>query len=198
MALNPTKSTFLKVTRSVYTINSSYSLCNSAVLNVNFVKMLGITVTSDLKWNYHTTIIRNKAAKNLGVLARCFKGAKSGVISLLYKSLVRSTILFSAPAWHPTTGANLAALERVQNRATRLILGCKKGDTRSSAVRRAACGMPSLGEQWDKITLTFFCKCLSGAYDLLVFHPDRVTVKPRREGLRGDRCVLTTPRSGAC
>ena len=52
-----------------------------------------------------------------------------------------------------------------------------------------------LAELWDKITLTFFLKCLSGAHDLLVLHPDRVSVKPRREGLRGDRCVLTTPRS---
>ena len=195
MALNPTKSTYLRVTRSTHPIDTSYSICNLQVPSVKAVKILGVTVTSDLKWNNHTAVIRNKAAKTLGFISRCFKGAKCSVISLLYKSLVRSSLLFAAPAWHPTTGANLAALERVQNRATRLILGCKKSDTRSSDARRAACGLPSLGELWDKITLSFFCKCLTGACDLLVFHPDRVTVKPRRVGLRGDRCVLTTPRS---
>ena len=114
---------------------------------------------------------------------------------MLYKSLVRSRIVFAAPAWHPTSGANLSALERVQNRATRLILNCKKSDPRSGAERAAICGLPSLAELWDRITLSFFLKCLSGAHELLVFHPDRVSVKPRREGLRGDRCVLTTPRS---
>ena len=49
--------------------------------------------------------------------------------------------------------------------------------------------------QVNSISLSFFRKCLLGVCDLVVFSANRVSVRARRAGLRGDRCVLTTPMS---
>ena len=195
MKLNPLKSVHLRVSRSISPIISAYTINGSHINQVPYVKILGIMVSSDLKWSLHVDMVRKKASRTLGFLAKCFKAAKSSITCMLFKSLVRSKLVYGAPAWNPTTLADLSALERVQSRATRLILGCKKSDPRSRAERRTECGLVGLAKLRERVTLSFFCRCLLGIYDMAIFSAGSVSVRARREGLRGDRCVLTTPRS---
>ena len=157
------------------------------------MKLLGVAVSSDLRWNCHTDTVRRKSIAILGILAKCFRGGKAKFTRLLYISLVRSKLLYGIPAWFPTTAVNMEKLERVQSRATRLILGYKAAA--SMTLRLAACKLPSLSAIIDSNTLSFFCKCLAGAYDLNVLGPKRVSIRARREGLRGGLTTLVTPRS---
>ena len=51
-------------------IQASYTLEGTVLENVESIKYLGITITSDLKWNTHITNVCTKANRTLGSLRR--------------------------------------------------------------------------------------------------------------------------------
>ena len=185
----------MTLTRSREPIPTNYAISNCPLPAALTIKLLGVTVSSDLRWNSHIDTVRRKSIAILGILAKCFRGGKAKFTRLLYISLVRSKLLYGIPSWSPTTMVNMEKLERVQSRATFLILGYKAAARLTRDLRLAACKLPSLSATIDSNTLTFFCKCLAGSYDLNVFGTNRVSIKARREGLRGGLTTLVTPRS---
>ena len=132
--------------------------------------------------------------RTLGWLSRSFQAPSPNTLRVLYLTMVCSTLTFGTPAWHPTSVCNLEKLERVQGRATRLILGCKGADREVAPMRLSRCNLPPISSYLDKADHKFLVKCLSGASDFQFFREDRVSVRSRREGLRGDGVLLTYPR----
>ena len=47
---------------------------------------------------------------------------------VLYESLARPVIEYAAPTWNPYVAKDVLALERIQRRASRLVLGQKCGE----------------------------------------------------------------------
>ena len=70
----------------------------------------------------------NKANKLLGLVHRTVGSSDPGGFSMLCKSLLRPVLKYAALAWNPYLPNDVLALERVQQRASRLALAQQRGE----------------------------------------------------------------------
>ena len=98
---------------------------NETVELVEEIKLLGVIVTSDLKWHENTKHITKKAFSRIWMLRRLKNmGASRQVLLDAYCKLVRSVVEFAAPVWTSgITKENSIHIERVQKSALAVILG---------------------------------------------------------------------------
>ena len=71
MRFQPVKCNMMQLTRKpIKKIHASYTLEGSDLENVESIKYLGVTITSDLRWNTHVSNVYTKANRTLGFLRR--------------------------------------------------------------------------------------------------------------------------------
>ena len=94
---------------------------------VEKMKLLGVIITSDLKWRENTEFITKKAFKRLWLIKRLKQlGASTAALVDLYFKHVRSVVEFSAVVWTSSlTQENICSIERVQKAALAVILGSR-------------------------------------------------------------------------
>ena len=94
-----------------------------AIERVNSAKMLGVSISDNLKWNEHVEQITCKASKRLYMLTRLKKaGVPSKDILTVYLSKIRSLLEYGCEAWHPGLTEYLDSdIENIQKRALRII-----------------------------------------------------------------------------
>ena len=117
-----------KELRISFAKNSQDNLDPIVVNNKNLeviqtAKLLGLTISSNLKWNAHVSEIVSKAASRLFLL-RQFKRACSEPNELLcfYRTCIRPVAEYACQAYHNSLPAYLSDdLERIQRRALRII-----------------------------------------------------------------------------
>ena len=117
-----------KELRISFANNSPDNLDPMVVNNKNLeviptAKLLGLTISSNLKWNAHVSEIVSKAASRLFLL-RQFKRACSEPNELLcfYRTCIRPVAEYACQAYHNSLPAYLSDdLERIQRRALRII-----------------------------------------------------------------------------
>jgi hypothetical protein len=123
MVLNARKCKVMDITRARRPLFFEYSI-NGAVLEyVHRQRLLGVHLSSDLRWEVHTDTVRAKAAQTLSFAARNLQGCTPRVKRMAYQSLVKPIMTFGLPAWHPTTAENTNKLEGLQKRALHFIHG---------------------------------------------------------------------------
>ena len=77
------------------------SLENQEIEVVEQMKLLGVIITSDLKWSANTEFIVKKAFKKLWVLRRLKEaGANRDELIDMYIKIVRSIVELAVPVWH--------------------------------------------------------------------------------------------------
>ena len=72
-------------------------------------KYLGITITTDLSWNWHITKVAQKANNTLGFLRRNLKTSPKSTKDCAYKTLVRSRqqLEYACQVWDPYRVKNI-------------------------------------------------------------------------------------------
>ena len=86
-------------------------------------KHLGITFTSDLKWNVHIQGVIGNAAKRAGLLRWMSHHLRGPLIAHLYLAYVRPTMEYASPLWHGSIrDEDALQLERIQAAVARRIL----------------------------------------------------------------------------
>jgi ribonucleases P/MRP protein subunit RPP40 len=158
MTMNEKKCKVMEITKSRTARHYFYTLGGVPLEYVDQHRLLGVHISSDLKFNAHTDIVRAKAAQNLGFISRNLHGCSSRVKRIAYLSLVKPTMTFGLPAWNPTTEGNKQKLERVQKRAQHFIYGRNPPTPRQQNI------MP-VKMHLRHTELVFFKKCSSGAID---------------------------------
>jgi hypothetical protein len=68
MEFHPGKCNVIHFTRSRSPFHTKYHLYDQELETVSSVKYLGVTISSDLRWNKHTTAVRNAASGSLRFL----------------------------------------------------------------------------------------------------------------------------------
>ena len=94
---------------------------------VQTTKLLGVNLTSDLKWTKHVTHICSKASKRLHAL-RLLKrnGVQSRDLQKVYCCFVRPILEYACPVWQSSLSILLSdQIEHIQKRALRIILPTK-------------------------------------------------------------------------
>ena len=92
---------------------------------VDEVKLLGVVINNNLKWDKNTSFLVKKANKKMRMLhiAARFTRNRDHLIQI-YKTFIRSNLEFSSNVWHSSlTKENRQDLERVQKAALKVILG---------------------------------------------------------------------------
>ena len=123
MKLNAAKCSFMDVTLSNFRRYGRYSINNLPLAHTDHVKLLGLNISYNLSWNFHTESVRSKSAKLIAFVSRNLKGCTRKVKQQSYLTLIRPILTYGAPAWHPTTKENVHKIQLLQNRVSRFIYG---------------------------------------------------------------------------
>ena len=108
-------------------LDTSYYVSNVQLPIVSSVKLLGITLQSNLKWNSHITEIIKKVNKKLFMLRKLkVTGLNTDELIIIYKGYIRPVMEYAAPVWHSSlTLAQSDKLELTQKRVCRIALGTR-------------------------------------------------------------------------
>ena len=122
MRFQPVKCNMMQLTRKhLNKIQASFTLEGAVLENVDNIKYLGVTITSDLKWNTHISNICTKANRTLGFLRRTLFSCPQNVEEAAYKGMVRPILEYGSSVWDPHPDKLQEELEKVQNRAARFV-----------------------------------------------------------------------------
>ena len=102
MRFQPVKCNMIQPTRKpIKKIHASYTLEGTNLENVESIKYLGVTITSDLRWNTHVSNVCTKANRSLGFLRRHLYSCPQEVKEAAYKGLVRPVLDYGSSVWDP-------------------------------------------------------------------------------------------------
>ena len=104
----------IKKTHASYTLEGT---------DVESIKYLGVTITSDSRWNTYVSNVCTKANRTLGFLRRNLYSCPQEVKEAAYKGLVRPVLDYGSSVWDPLGVVLQEELESVQKRAARFVIG---------------------------------------------------------------------------
>ena len=125
-------------------IHASYTLEGTDLENVESIKYLGVTITSDLRWNTHVSNVCTKDNRTLRFLRRNLYSFPQEVKEAAYKGLVRPVLDYGSSVWDSPGLFLHEELESVQKRAARLVTGNYNYETGSMTVKM---GIPQEKEE---------------------------------------------------
>ena len=89
--------------------------------NVKSIQYLGVTITSELRWNTHVSNVCTKANRTLGFLGRNLYSCPQEIKEAAYKGLVHPVLDYGSSVWDPQGVILQEELESVQKRAARFV-----------------------------------------------------------------------------
>ena len=126
MKINKKKTkTMLFNTATTRDFTPKLNIENETIELVEEMKLLGVMVTSDLRWHSNTNYITKKGYSRLWMVRRLkLIGASTAELLDVYCKQIRSVLEYAAVVWHPgLTVNNTADIERVQKACLAIILG---------------------------------------------------------------------------
>jgi len=120
-----TKKTKEMVMGSCGTEMNTLMISSTAVERVSTYKLLGVVVSSNLKWEDHVSAITSKAARRIWFLKKLKRaGASVEDLAYYYQAVIRPVMEYASPVWHSNlTKGQTKTLEDVQRRAVQIIHG---------------------------------------------------------------------------
>ena len=95
MQFHPDKCQVLSITCSHNAIHHDYNLHGHILEHVREAKYLGVTFTSDLRWNRHIAKITTKANQTIGLLRRNLQINSPVLKTTAYTTLVRPIVEYA-------------------------------------------------------------------------------------------------------
>ena len=123
MIVNPEKFQATVVKKNAK-MKDSYPLdINDLTINSeNSVKLLGVEIDNKLSFELHISTLCNKASNQLNAIERIQKFMGFKEKEVLLNSFVYSSFNYCPPVWHFCSTKSLYKIEKIQERALRLLL----------------------------------------------------------------------------
>ena len=139
---------------------NNHSSHNSILPTKKTVKILGILLDDDLRWNSHVDYLTKKGASLLHSFSHLkIFGTQTEVLKSVYCSYVRPSLEYACPAWHPgLTKDQTDRLETIQKKAVKIILG-QNYSTYEDALKQL--NLDSLDSRRHGLTYRFGLNCLN-------------------------------------
>ncbi|KAI8516896.1 hypothetical protein Bbelb_054770 [Branchiostoma belcheri] len=120
-------------------------------------RLLGLHIRSDLKWDDQVEDMVSKSSKRLVVISRLRRsGVPVADLNTIYCGYIRPLLEYAAPCWASAlTHKQSAALERVQRRACRMMMG-RQFTTYTEALQHL--GLQRLSARRQKLCTDFALK----------------------------------------
>ena len=165
-------------------IHASYTLEGTDLEKVESIKYLGVTITSDLRWNTHVSNVCTKVNRTLGFLRRNLYFCPQEVKEAAYKGLVRPVLDYGSSVWDPPGLVLQEELESVQKRAARFVTGNYNYETGSTTGILGQLKWESLKKRRKTIDLYCYIKVLKvkPVYQQMTFIP-------KTRGCRNQHCM---------
>ena len=120
------KSTVTIFTHKHHYLNIDLYINNKKLKIENHVRYLGVTFDKNLNFNKHIEIVENTCNKNIGLFKR-LSGATWGMgkfqLSIIYKSLILSKILYACSILSGISKTNMNILKHIQYTFLKIITG---------------------------------------------------------------------------
>ncbi len=177
--------------RHIYTMHSGNN--TSEIPSGSEEKDLGVTFTADLKFSKHIHNITNKANSLTGMVRRTFRHMDKTMFLAIYKAIIRPHLEYASPVWSPYLKKDIQSIEKVQQRATRIVKEVHNRDgTRLSYPERLKyLGLPTLEYRRLRSDLKETYKILHGISDI---SPEEFFKPARCDYTRGHAYKLDTQR----
>ena len=161
--ISPVKCNMMQLTRKrIKKIHASYTLEGTDLENVESIKYLGVTITSDLRWNTHISNVCTKANRTFGFLRSNLYSCPQEVKEAAYKGLVHPVLDYGSSVWDPPGVVLQEELESVQKRAARFVTGNYSYETGSMTRILGQLKWESLKKRRKDNRLILLCKGLKG------------------------------------
>ncbi len=124
MQANPSKFQFmlLKKLTCPLELPNTLEICDTQIKRDSDVKLLGITIDDQLRFNKHVDILCKKAARQLNVMYR-FKGIfKFKEKETVYNTFILANFNYCPIVWHFCGKTSTKKIELIQERALRFLL----------------------------------------------------------------------------
>ena len=102
-----------------------YSLDDIALAETVKERDLGVLIDNELKFSQHIKSIVAKANRMIGLIKISFESVDKDMFKTLYNALIRPLLEYCVHAWSPHMEGDIALLENVQRRATKLVRGLR-------------------------------------------------------------------------
>lgn len=194
MKFHPDKCQVLSITKKKDPICKNYTLHGHQLEHVTEAKYLGITITSDLKWDSHINNICQKANRTIGFLKRNLNISNSDIKNKAYTSLVRPTVEYASPVWDPYLQKDKHKLEMVQRRSARYVTN-RYHNTSSVDTMLQHLQWPTLEERRKTSRLTLLYKISNNEVNINADHkllpPDRLSRNMNANSFQLPACKTT-------
>ena len=100
----------------------SLTLHQKTIKRVSTFKYLGVLLDEQLSWKEHTEVVSKKVCKRLGLLSRIRACLTIEASKCVYNSIVQPLFDYAETAWGELSIGCSQELQRLQNRAPRIIL----------------------------------------------------------------------------
>ena len=141
-----------------YQFTTLLSIEDKMIEVVNKVKLLGTTITSDLKWDENVSDLVKRANARL-ILLRKLSSFKPKIedMKTIYTSYIRSILDQSCQVWNfSLTPENADDIERVQKSALKIVLGYQYENFEKALERL---NLENLQKRREKLCIKFAQKC---------------------------------------
>ena len=173
MKLNPIKCLKMDICFSRAPVNQTSIILENCLLEtVSEVKLLGITIQNNLKWDAHIKDIEKRASAKLYMLRSLVKyGLPKEDLITVFVGYIRPLLEYASPVWSGgLTQYQNERLERVQKRALRIIF---RRDYDNYTISLAQSQLQRLDERRQYLCTTFFQKTLSLTDQFKQFLPQK-------------------------
>ena len=159
MMLNEKKSQYIIFNRAQADFNTRLKLNDNNIEEVHKVRLLGVLLTDDLKFQKNTEDICKRAFARITMITKLkYVGVPEQDLLEIYKLFIRSLLEYCCVAWHSSlTQDQSYDIERVQRTALKVILG----DTyQNYEAALKQCNLETLFSRREHRCLSFGLKCL--------------------------------------
>ena len=123
MSFNPDKTEIMVFSNTEIAENLDFSFNNSPISISNNHKHLGVTFSSDAKWNDHINNIVTSVSKHLSVLRKLKYRLNRKSLEQLYIVYIRPLFEYACEVWDNCGVCNSNKLEQLQLEAARIVTG---------------------------------------------------------------------------
>ena len=101
---------------------------NKEIKTTNSIKLLGINIDDQLRFNEHISILCSKAAMQLNALSRLQKYMGKSEKEAIINSFILSNFNYCPLVWHFSSCESIRKIEKIQKRCLRIILNDYESD----------------------------------------------------------------------
>ena len=101
---------------------------NKEIKTTNPIKLLGINIDDQLRFNEHISILCSKAAMQLNALSILQKYMEKSEKEAIINSSILSNFNYCPLAWHINSCESIRKIEKIQKRCLRIILNDYESD----------------------------------------------------------------------